>query len=199
IFTAMDGVGAKYEEIDNLLNNIKDHSKWEVEEAYFQKFIVDLEESKKHEEKFDEIKNRFGKISELSEIELEYFKYWLEKHCDNISGYPSVNEIKKSIDSVIITIIDAIDDLAEYECNKNNKNYKENTYSKIDDLLRKINDHDKWEIDKGYFYLKEETKLKLAKYDWLLSYYQLNAIILLDIVEDVIMDAKTLFEKDKSN
>jgi len=35
IIMTIDGVGAEYEDINNLLLNINDHSKWEIEEAYF--------------------------------------------------------------------------------------------------------------------------------------------------------------------
>jgi hypothetical protein len=35
IIMTMDGVGAEYKDINNLLLNINDHSKWEIEESYY--------------------------------------------------------------------------------------------------------------------------------------------------------------------
>jgi predicted RNA-binding Zn-ribbon protein involved in translation (DUF1610 family) len=49
ILSTMDGVEANYEDVDNLLKDIHDHSKWEIDESKILKFLKNIEEEDKKE------------------------------------------------------------------------------------------------------------------------------------------------------
>jgi hypothetical protein len=82
IIRTMDGVDAEYIDIENMLNNIYDHSKWEIEESYF------LEEEKSG---YYNILDAQELMENLSEKEFDYFVNILK------DKFPIYNEIK-SID-----------------------------------------------------------------------------------------------------
>ena len=87
ILMTMDGVGAEYKEINNLLININDHSKWEIEESYY------LEEEKRGYYTIIETQEL---MENLSESEYELFEKTLKEKYpiyvkEKIDNYLQIN------------------------------------------------------------------------------------------------------------
>jgi len=72
IIMTMDGVGVEYKDINNLLLNINDHSKWEIEESYY------LEEEKSGYYLILEVQELMENLSD-NEYEL-FMKALIEKY-----------------------------------------------------------------------------------------------------------------------
>jgi hypothetical protein len=121
----------KFDEIMKLMENVKDHAHWEVDEAYYiEQEKKEEVEMKDTEQKLDDIES---KLKKLSRIELEYFRNWLMNHYPIYAMGHDIGTIMMTIDGVGV----------EYE--------------EIDDLLNNINDHSKWEIEESYFLEEEKS------------------------------------------
>jgi len=79
ILDTMDGVGAEYNDVMNILKNIKDQSKWELDISYF------IENEKSGYYRIIEAQQI---IDKLTEIDFENFKSYLREK------YPIYNTIK---------------------------------------------------------------------------------------------------------
>ena len=77
IIGTMDGVGAKYEEIDSMLRTISDHSKWEIEESVYK------EEEESGYYRMIELEIE---LDNLSKNEWVYFEDILEKRYPGYVG-----------------------------------------------------------------------------------------------------------------
>jgi hypothetical protein len=80
IISTMDDVGAEYNEIDDLLKTIKDHSKWEIEESYF------LEEERNGYYKMIELEIE---VDKLTKKEYEHLIELLNKYFPGYVDSPS--------------------------------------------------------------------------------------------------------------
>jgi hypothetical protein len=115
----------RFEEINRLIEKVKDHTNWEINETHY------IEQEKKYETKMKEHEQEIEKmenvLKKLSRIELLYFR-------DLLKNEYSIFAMGYEIDEIIYTI-DMVG--AKFE--------------EIDILLENITDHTKWKISESEY------------------------------------------------